>query len=252
MVNGLYSAASGLLRQQKNISVLSNNIANVSTTGFKGQRTVGSSFGEHLISRIDNGSKGANNPIGSGAFLTMNSAEFTDFSQGALEETGRSIDMAILGEGFFLIDSEYGEALTRNGQFALDSDGYLIQPGGGKVLNDNRNPIQLSSANFTVDSQGKIYQEEKELDQLFIGKAEDNAQLAKAGENLYLSSAGIEQINPEDCRIVQGSIEKSNLNLAQEMSKIIAGQSHFQSNSQIVKMYDKINEITVNQIGRIG
>lgn len=252
MVNGLYSAASGLLRQQKNISVISNNIANVSTTGFKGQTTVGSSFGEHLISRIDNRSKGGNRSIGSGAFLTINSTEFTDFNQGPLEETGRSVDMAILGEGFFLIDSEYGEALTRNGQFAMDSEGYLTLPGSGRVLNDNRNPVRLSSAEFTVDSQGRIYEEGEERDQLFIGKAEDNSQMAKAGENLYLCNADIQRIDPEEYRIVQGSLEKANLNLAQEMSKIIAGQSHFQSNSQIVKIYDKINEITVNQIGRIG
>lgn len=252
MVRGYYSAASGVLSQQKSLNVISNNIANATTTGYKSQSTVESSFGQHLVSRM-NGMEGKNkNNIGPGNFITVNVDEYTDFTQGSLENTGRAVDMAIQGKGFFLVESDiHGEVATRNGQFMLDDGGDLILPGVGRVLNANRNPIHIESSNFTVDGQGVIYLDGDEADTLFIAEIE-NQQFTTVGNGVYKGEEGFVRADTEAYGIMQGSIEKSNLNLAQEMSKIIAGQNHYQSCTQLLKIYDGINEITVNQIGRIG
>lgn len=253
MVRGFYAAAAGVLSQQKAFNVISNNIANATTAGYKSQSTVESSFGEHLVSRMSAMSNTAEKNIGPGSFMTVNIAEYTDFTQGSFENTGRAVDMAINGEGFFLIESDtYGEVTSRNGQFELDEDGYLILPGVGKVLNDGKNPIRLEGSNFSVDAQGVIRQDGDEVDTLFIAAGRENSELTRVGNDVYQSEVGYRRADTENYNVIQGVIEKSNINMAQEMSKIIAGQSHYQSCTQILKIYDGINEISVNQIGRVG
>lgn len=253
MVRGLYAAAAGVLTQQKSFNVTSNNIANATTAGFKGQTTVESSFGEHLVNRLSEQENVSKNNIGPGAFMTVNSSEYTDFTQGPLEDTGRAVDLAINGEGFFVVETEtFGEVLTRNGQFALNEDKELILPGVGRVLNEGGSPITLESSDFTVSKTGAISVGGEEVDTLYIARKEgEGVSLKSVGNGVYqCESYG--QVEPENYTIMQGMVEKSNINMAQEMSKIIVGQNHYQSCTQIIKMYDKINEITVNQIGRIG
>ncbi len=255
MVRGFYSAAAGVLTQQKSINVIANNVSNATTAGYKGQGTIESSFGEHLVNRISELDSIAKNNIGAGAFMTVNRSEYTDYSQGSLESTGRSVDMAINGKGFFLVESEtYGIVLTRNGQFEIDSDGELYLPGVGKVLNDGEDVISIENSSFTVSPTGMISVDGDETDTLFIAAPSEETVLKSVGNGVFQvnEEGGYDQAETGTYNLLQGMLEKSNINMAQEMSKIIAGQNRYNSCTQIIKMYDKINEITVNQIGRIG
>ncbi|HWQ78027.1 MAG TPA: flagellar hook-basal body protein [Anaerovoracaceae bacterium] len=255
MIRGLYAAAAGVFTQQKALNVISNNIANASTAGYKSQATVESSFGEHLINRMSELESVAKKDIGSWSYITVNSSEYTDFSQGSLESTGRPVDMAINGDGFFLVESEtYGPVLTRNGQFEIDSDGELYLPGVGKVLNDGESTISLESGNFTVSPTGTIFVDGDEADNLYIVKPAEETVMKSVGNGVFQIEEGgsYDQVEEGTYNVMQGTLEKSNINMAQEMSRLIAGQNHYNSCTQIIKMYDKINEITVNQIGRIG
>lgn len=255
MVRGFYAAAAGVFTQQKALNVISNNVSNASTAGYKSQSTMESSFGEHLLNRMSELDSVAQNNIGPGAYMTINSSEYTDFTQGSLESTGRSVDMAIQGNGFFLVESEtYGQVLTRNGQFEIDSDGDLYLPGVGKVLNDGEDTINLESSKFTVSPTGAVSIDGEEADALYIAAPGEGAVLKSVGNGVFQvnEEAGYEQAETGTYRVLQGTLEKSNINMAQEMSKMIAGQNHYNSCTQIIKMYDKINELTVNQIGRIG
>ncbi len=255
MVRGFYAAASGIFTQQKALNVISNNIANATTAGYKSQSTMESSFGEHLINRISALDSVAQNNIGPGSFMTVNSSEYTDYTQGSLESTGRSVDMALNGEGFFLVESEtYGTVLTRNGQFEIDSEGELYLPGVGKVLNDGEDTISLESSNFTVSKAGVLSINGEEADTLFVAVINEETVMKSVGNGVFQSveGGGYDQAEIGTYTVLQGTLEKSNINMAQEMSKIIAGQNHYNSCTQIIKMYDTINEKTVNQIGRIG
>ncbi|MCL2164990.1 MAG: flagellar hook-basal body complex protein [Oscillospiraceae bacterium] len=149
MVRGLYEAASGVLAQLKSFSVTANNIANVGTSGFKAVGVVGSSFAEHYVARIGDGNIFPSRNIGKGSFFTVNISEYTDFTQGSIENTGRELDMAINGNGYFRVHSDsMGDVLTRNGQFDVDSEMQLILPGVGVVLDDGGSPIILESSTF--------------------------------------------------------------------------------------------------------
>jgi flagellar basal-body rod protein FlgF len=252
MVRGFYTAASGLFSQQKAINVISNNIANSTTAGFKTQSTMESSFGDHLVARLSAMEGVSENNIGPGSYMTVNSSEYTDFTQGSVEGTGRNVDMAINGQGFFLVESETnGPVLTRNGQFEIDSDGELSLPGVGKVLNDGENTISIESSNFTVSPKGVISVGGEEVDTLAVMKPGEEAVMKSVGNGVFQCDE-YDQAEAGTYTVLQDAIEKSNINGAQEMSKLIAGQNHFSSCAQVIKMYDSINELAVNQIGKIG
>ena len=233
------------------MNVISNNIANSTTAGFKGQETQESTFGDHLVSRLSS-LEGVTDPnIGPGSYMTVNSSEYTDYTQGSMESTGRNVDMAINGEGFFLVDTEtYGPVLTRNGQFAIDADGELTLPGVGKVLNDGEDTIALDSSDFTVSTSGAITVNGEEVDTLYVVKPSEGATMKSVGNGAYQCDS-YEQTDTANYAVYQGRIEKSNVNLAQEMSRLIAGQNHYNSCAQILKIYDNINNLTVNQIGKL-
>jgi len=252
MVRGFYSAAAGVLSQQKAIDAISNNITNAATTGYKSQSTAESSFGEHLVSRMTPLPGAGNSNIGPGAFMTVNSQAYVDYTQGMLENTGRSVDIAIQGEGFFVINSEkYGEVLTRNGQFELDADGDLILPGVGKVQSEGGRDINLETSDFTVGKDGTIYVDGRDVEKINIASGKDNPELVKIGQGSFFNAEGYERADENEFFLIQGSIEKANVNIAKEMSRIIAGQGNFTSCTQILKIYDRINELTVNRIGNI-
>ncbi len=253
MVRGFYAAAAGVFVQQKSLNVISNNIANASTAGFKTQSTMESTFGDHLVSRLSSMENVSKKNIGPGSFMTVNNSEFTDFSQGNFESTGRTVDMAINGEGFFVVESEtYGEVLTRNGQFEIDADGDLVLPGVGKVLGEGGGTINLEDSDFTVDTTGTIRVGNDEVGKLFIAAKGEETVLKSVGEGLFKSEDSYDQQDTANYAVMQSALEKSNINMAKEMSKIIAGQNQYNSCTQILKIYDGINEITVNQIGRVG
>ena len=252
MVRGFYAAASGLFSQQKAINIISNNIANSTTAGFKTQSALESSFGEHLVARLSSINGDSDNNIGPGSFMTVNSSEYTNFNQGNMESTGRNVDMAINGDGFFLVESEaYGPVLTRNGQFEIDSDGELSLPGVGKVLNDGEDTISLDSSSFSVSLSGVVSVDGEEVDTLYVVKPSEGAEMKSVGNGAFQCDS-YDQVETGNYAVQQGYIEKSNIDLAQEMSKLIAGQSHYTSCAQILKIYDGINDLTVNQIGKIG
>jgi flagellar basal-body rod protein FlgG len=260
MVRGFYEAASGVLSQQRNFNVISNNIANVTTAGYKTQGTVGSSFAEHLVARVGDGPIFPRSNIGPATFFTTNIDEYVDFTQGSIENTGRDLDMAIVGEGFFLIESEtMGEVLTRNGQFSVDSDMNLVLPGVGLVLDDGGAPITLDSGSITVDAYGGIRyvnteegEDAEEVARIGVYSVEDTGELTEANRGFFSSETPPDVAETGSYRITQYATEKSNVNPAMEMSRVIAGQNLYNACTQVVKMYDQLNEALVTQIGRVS
>ncbi len=253
MVRGFYSAASGVLNQQKAFNTVSNNISNASTAGFKNQGALNSSFGDHLVSRMSANKDIAKNNIGGGSFMTINSSNFTDFSQGIMENTGNLMDVAIQGEGLFLVrTASNGDVLTRNGKFEIDGDGELAIQGIGKVLDEGKNPIGIEKDDFSISQAGNILVGDKSVATLFIASKGDTEKLSSVGTAAFKSAQEYVKEETGNYAILQGNLEKSNIDISQEMSKIISGQNRYQSCTQILKIYDKLNEIAVNQIGRIG
>ena len=127
MFRGFYNLTSGMLSQGRRLDVVSNNITNISTAGYKADHYTDSTFQEVMLSRVGNKDKSRSQEIGQQSYILAPSELFTDYTQGGLEETGLPLDFAIDGEGYFAIDRDGQVAYTRAGSFTLDDEGYLVQ-----------------------------------------------------------------------------------------------------------------------------
>ena len=154
MFRGFYNLTSGMLSQGRRLDVVSNNITNISTAGYKADHYTDSTFQEVMLSRVGNKDKSRSQEIGQQSYILAPSELFTDYTQGGLEETGLPRDFAIDGEGYFAIDRDGQVAYTRAGSFTLDDEGYLCLAGQGRVLSNERQPIQLPTDNLYVDPAG--------------------------------------------------------------------------------------------------
>lgn len=256
-MRGFYSAAAGMFTQQENLNTIGNNIANASTTGYKKQDNVSTSFGEHVALRMSNKNDvRLRERIGHGAFMTVNIDEYTDFTQGPIQRTDRALDMAINGDGFFALETEKGDiVLSRNGQFELDEEGQLKLKGVGYVLNDSLERITLDGSKFDVNTNGEIYQNGEQIDMIGLFYPNEGVVLKKVDDGgVYSTGAdqeAFELMEEGTFEIIQKSLEASNVDMTDQLTKMIRSQRNFQSCLEVLKIYDAINEITANQLGKL-
>lgn len=250
MFTGFYTAASGMLMQQRTLNVLANNMANVKTPGFRTERVVSTTFEQELLTRIEGGERTV---IGSGDPIRIVEDVPTNFDPGYLETTNRPFDMAIAGEGFFVIQSQNQQYLTRNGNFDLDEEGYLVLRGAGRVMGQDGEIFLEGSSNFTVSREGVIYDGDgRKIDTLLIAQPTNYAELEKYANGLYVDpNADTTPYNGQGVQVVQNTLERSNADLNQEMARAIEAQRNFQISSSILKSIDQINERTANRIASL-
>ena len=255
-MRGFYSVASGIFTQQENINTIANNIANASTAGFKTQNNIQSTFGEHVTMRMSelNDFK-YKQPIGRGAFIAVNIDEYVDFTQGSIHQTDRSLDFAINGDGFFAVEDKGGNiVLSRDGQFEMDAEGNLILKDVGYVLNESLDHITLSGANFGVAANGEIFEEGESVDKLAMVFPNEGVEIFKVGEETYSTGenqTNFTQMDDGTFEILQGRLENSNVDMSEQMTKLIRSNRNFGSCAELLKIYDAINEISANQIGKL-
>ena len=250
MLTGFYTAASGMLMQQRVLNVLSNNMANIKTPGFKTERVVSSTFEQALLTRIE---QGQNTVIGSGNPIRIVEDVPTSFDPGFLETTNRPFDMAVAGEGFFVVQSENQQYLTRNGNFDLDDEGYLVLRGAGRVQGQDGDIFLDNSSNFTVSAEVVLYDgRRRRIDTLLIAQPNDYAQLEKYANGMFVDpNAETTPTNGYGVQVLQNVVERSNANLNEEMALAIEAQRTFQACSSMLKSIDQLNEKTVNRIASL-
>ena len=247
MFKGFYNLTSGMLTQQNNLNILANNMTNISTPGFKGSRHVVSSFAEVMFSRT--GSYGFQ-PIGTQSYIAATDEVVTDYTQGALEETGIPLDVAISGEGFFAIRNENGETMyTRSGSFSLDEEGYLCYSGFGRVLDSNGNELRIMTDKVTGDGEGRVYTTNGMLlGQVGVFTFDDTAQLEYNDQGFLVGAEGQAMENPT---LFWGHLERSNVDMMKQMTAMLSSQRAFQSAAQITKIYDTLMTKITNDIGKL-
>jgi len=256
MVKGLYTAYTGMIQQQNRLDVITNNLANSSTTGYKKEGCSTVAFDEVLAVKIKDGSEAyLNRGIGQMSMGAKIGETYTDYSQGAFRVTDNSYDIALDGNGFFAISftnkaGETSTKYTRDGSFTLTKEGYLVTKDGDFVLGNN-GPIQLNTLLETrIDQLGNIYQGDTLVDRLNIVDFQDYNYLSKYGENMYdLVEGGVMQ--EADCRVEQGVLEMSNMNIVSEMVDMIAITRNYESNQKIIQSIDQTLDKSVNQVGKL-
>ena len=271
MLRGLYTASAGMISQQRKMETLSNNMANANTPGFKSDQTALRSFPELLLHRIDQQNIPTKQPmkfnqtmpiggLNTGVYLQETAP---NFRQGDPHQTGVNTDMMIMqqpgepGAVFFTIEHADGTPrYTRNGNFALDAQGFLTTNGGQYVLDTNNNRIQIPTREFTLTPNGTIQIEGTPITSLGLAYAENPSSLIKEGHGVYRlpADAAIQALPGanNNFQVLQKHLERSNVDTGQTMSEMMSAFRAFEANQKIIQAYDQTMQKAANEIGRIN
>lgn len=279
MFRGFYTVASGMIAQQRKTEMLTNNMSNARTPGFKEDQATLRAFPDMLLDRMsqkriptENGLNLANNNrighLNTGVYMQE---AIPKFIQGDLRDTGLNTDMALVdismplngengetGSVFFTVQNLDGTLrYTRNGNFTLDGQGYLTTASGLFVLDDKGQRIQLSSENFAVDENGLVRGENGETARIGIGYADNPLQLIKEGDGLYRTEDGQPLQNAHNAQGVQFKmqqrfLEGSNVDIGRTMTDMLTSYRAFEANQKVLQAYDRSMDKAANEVGRIG
>lgn len=249
MIKGLYTASSSMLANQRKMNLISNNLANVSTAGYKKDEGIQESFPEMMMSLIEKGKQSKEiGSLGTGVRLQET---YTDFQQGSVQQTGNTLDVAIEGDGFFVIQTPAGSRYTRNGNFTLNDSGQIVTNQGYPVMGE-RGPLQtITNRDIKIDGNGQLYSGDIPGDRFLVVNFPDNNQLTKIGDNLYTSELEGEQ-QTTGLHVKQGFLENSNVNIIQEMVKMIETNRYYNANQKVIQAYDGTLDKVVNSVGSIS
>lgn len=252
MIRGLYTAATGMMVQRSKMDVLTNNIVNAETAGYKNDTLVSSAFDSVMLQRIDDPNISVvGTDVGKYSFGTHVDELVTDFSQGPIEDTGRSTDLALAGDGFFAVETPDGERYTRAGNFTVNAQGYLVTEDGNFVLGKSGR-IYVGSSDFSVSSDGTVTGSKAVTDQLRLVSFTDNGNLRKQGDNLYYAYGGEQPTETDGCQVRQGAQESSNVEAADSMVDMMTIYRKYEACQKAVTMNDETLGLAVNKLGRLG
>lgn len=282
MLRGLYSAASGMMTQQRKHDSVTNNIANLNTPGYKQVSAVSRSFPEMLISLVGSGDGSPTQSIGRLNMGTMVEENVSIFMQGDLQETGQAGDFALVSniqpledgdasvqpQAFFTVwNNEDEQRFTRNGKFLVTAEGELRTTDGFRVLDNNNEPIILDVAidQVRVSNNGLLYNSETsepilnivgEPITLLISQVDQPYQLIREGNGVFRLDNPDEfparpVDNMDEIQVYQGFIERSNVDAAQATIDMMVALRAYEANQRVIQYYDRSLEKAVNEIGRV-
>jgi len=215
---------------KRDMAVIANNIANMNTTGYKSEKLM---FVQHLVR-----SRGGDRIGGERQAYVRDIATARDFSDGAMEQTSNPLDLAINRDGYFAIDTPAGERYTRDGSFQLDQEGKLVTRNGDAVLSDQGTPFFFSpeDKNITVTSDGTISTENGALGKIGVVTFPNDQDLKAVSGGLYSSEQPSQAVdNP---MVLQGMLEKSNVQPIIEMTKMIDAHRAYQGIKDFIDKED--------------
>ncbi|SON56215.1 Distal rod protein [Hartmannibacter diazotrophicus] len=238
-------ALSRQMSLQRKLDVIADNIANITTDGFKRQSL---SFEEHVMPKARASSFEAGDQMNS---FVSDWTTTTDFSSGDIEQTGNELDVAIEGNAFFAVQTPNGERYTRAGNFRIDNTGTLINASGFPVLGDG-GPIRFENNEVGVEigTDGAIASSTGPKGKLRIVSFDDDRLLQKEGENLYTSTTATIQPTTT-ARVMQGAIERSNVSGVTEISRMIEVSRSYQQVSSIMRAQNELQSRAIDTLGSL-
>lgn len=252
MTRGFYDLTSGMLSQTRRLDVVGNNMTNVTTAGYKQETYTDTTFQEVLLSRTGSADKSNPTPIGQASYMLVPSELYVNHDQGIVEETGLTLDFAIYGDGYFAIETDNGVEYTRNGNFSLDNEGYLYLPNHGRVLGADQQPIHLDTDYIEADDTGRIYNAGDKTTvygQLGVFTFADQQQLVKNESGLF--GANGQQPVASNAQVMWKNLESSNVDMLQEMSRMMTAQRALQGAASVLQIYDGVLTKATSDVGRL-
>lgn len=257
MQSSMFSGLFGALTAEMRLNNISNNLANVNTTGYKQDNLA---FRDTFVMY-------AHDQIMEPTFSVRSKKLFpdpdhkarvrpavaqTDFSQGSMKVTGSKLDVAISGKGFFKIQTPQGEYYSRNGHFNLSAEGIIVTDQGFPVLGDG-GPVTIPAGtkDIVIAEDGRVYADEAMVGQIGVVAVDDEGGLEKLGNNMYRPRNGREVAEVEsDAVLAQGFVETANVNVVYEMVNMIEAQRQFEAYQKIMQTSDTIDKTAVEKVGR--
>lgn len=260
MIKNIYSPLSGALAQERALEIISNNLANVNTTGFKAEKVT---F-KKLVSEPEKYYRDPLPPanykvdlaehapfVGNEMDYVGIDKVYTDMTKGSEEITSDPLNFMIDGPGFFKVQTPNGERLTRDGSFSLNESGVLVDKTGNPVLGERGN-IYLYGDDFRVNQHGEVYQDGDLVDRILVFTVENTQQLEKQGNNHFFYGGPEEGTSRIDLpRVIQGSLERSNVNAIENLTNMIIAHRSYEAYSKALKNFDTMMDKSSNEIGRV-
>lgn len=252
MIRGLYTAASGMLAASYRQTAVSNNIANLNTYGYREETTRNNAFANLLVVEMAHEPSAwiagvSGRAIGAVGTGTMTDVSRPSLAQGPLIPTNGPLDMAIQGDGFFVLQTPEGEVLTRDGHFTLDANGNLVSSQGYLVLGED-GPISVGTAPFAVSADGTITQAGAVAGRLrFVNYAA--ADLRRVGSTAFVPEAGAAG-TPVTARVTQGSLEGPNSDPTFVMTEMVKVSGQFTASQKAFQAADATLSRVINEVAR--
>lgn len=267
MNTGLYSAFLGMRARQQTLDTIANNIANASTGGFKADRLFHHSIevAEAAILRAKvagtNTSDATATPLlsdttndPSNRVFGILSGGVTDFSTGSFRETGRPLDVALDGQGFFVVQTPRGERYTRAGTFTLNAAGQLVTQQGDLVVGES-GPITVprGKSNLGIGTDGSVSADGQVIGKLRVVRFDNpGTAVEKEGDSLFMTKGTAQPQEAFGTRVLQGTLEMSNVNVVSEMATMMQNSREFDSlQRSITLMMNDLGRKVASEIGRI-
>lgn len=248
MIRGFYTAVSGLMSSVRRMEVAINDLANVQTPGYRAERTAAASFSEQLVARLDSD----NTPLPIGPLVLVNAAQppRLDLRQGPISSTGRSLDIALDGPGFLVVETANGLAYTRDGSLMMDREGFLTNTQGARVLGIP-GPIRLPPGEIAFGEDGSVYADGVAVGRLRLVEFDPEQAFERLGANL-LVPADPDRPPGESVqtRVHQGALEGSNVDVTVTLTTMLELQRAYSANIRMIHLQDQLLARAATDIAR--
>jgi flagellar basal-body rod protein FlgG len=257
MSGAIYMAASGALAYEKRLQIISNNLANANTVGFK--------MDHGQFQSIDPADLPASSTLTGPEMNTSQAQSFwfefnsyTDFTHGSLKNTANDFDLALIGKGFFCVQKSDGVHYTRKGDFTLNADGVLVTRNGWPVMgdggeitvNNKENPHRYKK--FAVDEEGNVSVDGKQIGSLRIVEFPEPYRLRKMGDTLFKPAENSPPAQEaQDFKVSQGFVELSNVDVVKMMTEMIEVLRGYESYQKVIRTADEASARAINEVGKI-
>jgi flagellar basal-body rod protein FlgF len=245
MDQGIYTAASGAIAMEERLTVISNNLANANTLGFKKDGVSFEKFSKLLDTQDLYPGQYKNTPTD-----VVVGEYYIDTAQGSYQKTGNPLDAAIVGDGFFVVNTVNGPRYTRAGSFQISTDGMLATPQGHTVQGEGGD-IALAPGQIEIDSRGTVSLNGNVIDALQVVHIPGES-LVREGGGLFDVEEGFAPEPVESPDLSQGSIETSNVDPIKEMVGLINTQRAYESFQKVMKSFTDTYSLSIRTVGTVA
>lgn len=257
MNEAIYTAASGALVQQVRFEVLTNNLSNANTVGFKEDRTVFSTVlgsaaaagDPQVVEPVTAGSDSVSSvPVSTNTGVVLEGVK-TNFSAGALIFSGNALDLALNGNGFFSVKTPTGNLYTRAGAFTLDAKGVLVTAEGYPVLGEG-GEVRIDGETVAIAADGTVQVDGNQVATLKIVEFPPETELNKIGHTLCAPvDPAAKEARAESCAVLQGYVEQSNVDAVKSMTEMIEVLRAYEAYQKVIQSVDEVTGKLISEVG---